>query len=135
MQLLVWLACLGFACRALVPVGYMPAPLADGGPIRLCHGGVSQVLLQALEQRRAVHAHEGHQEQHDEHHDHGNGEDAANGGWAYCSIGSVVSWAALAARIDMGFLTLEHELGVGTRPAPPNLPFQRLYQARAPPAV
>jgi iron complex outermembrane recepter protein len=35
----IGLALLGFACRAFVPVGYMPAAITDGGPIVLCHGG------------------------------------------------------------------------------------------------
>lgn len=33
-----WSLCAAFAIRALVPVGFMPAPLGAGGPFALCHG-------------------------------------------------------------------------------------------------
>ena len=38
-HVLVKLALVGFFCRALVPAGFMPATISDGGPIRFCHGG------------------------------------------------------------------------------------------------
>src|SRR5690606_39508634 len=51
-HLFVNLALIGFLCRALVPVGFMPAPVADGGPIRVCHGGAAGTLLAALLEQR-----------------------------------------------------------------------------------
>ena len=35
---ILWLAVAGVALRAIVPVGYMPAPLAEGLPFVLCPG-------------------------------------------------------------------------------------------------
>lgn len=40
-------AFLSFASKLLVPVGYMPAALGDGGPIRLCDSGLAGALLDA----------------------------------------------------------------------------------------
>ena len=37
-----------FACRAIVPIGYMPAPLDAGGPFLPCHGTSAGVLLRML---------------------------------------------------------------------------------------
>jgi hypothetical protein len=35
-ELLVRAAFLAVACKALIPIGYMPAALADGSPVMLC---------------------------------------------------------------------------------------------------
>lgn len=51
-HVLVNLALMGFLCRALVPAGFMPAPISDGGPIRFCHGDPAGALLTALVAQR-----------------------------------------------------------------------------------
>ena len=48
-SLLVWAT---FACRALTPLGYMPASLDDGGPYILCPGGWQAELVQYLDTGR-----------------------------------------------------------------------------------
>lgn len=39
------LFCLSVGIRVLIPVGYMPAAISDGWPIRLCHGSLAHALL------------------------------------------------------------------------------------------
>ncbi|MGW8367576.1 MAG: hypothetical protein ACWGPN_02715, partial [Gammaproteobacteria bacterium] len=117
---------LGFCCRAVVPLGYMPASLADGGPFALCHGASAATLrlLAAVDSMRASGDREadGHV-RHDPHDrapgaaghsgaghaeagssraalDHAAAQDTDNGhfdGWSYCPLGAVVSDAAMAS--------------------------------------
>ncbi len=54
------LVCLSLAIRALIPVGYMPAAIGDGWPVRACHNGLPHGLLDA---------HDGHHEASDEEHE------------------------------------------------------------------
>lgn len=62
-RVLFHLALVGFLCRALVPAGFMPAPLSDGGLIRVCHGGATSALIAALvDGRGAVRGDHGHVE-------------------------------------------------------------------------
>ncbi len=37
-----------FACRALIPAGFMPAALAEGGPVVICHGGLVGEFFRGL---------------------------------------------------------------------------------------
>ena len=53
------LVCLSLGIRALIPVGYMPAAIGDGWPVRACHNGLPHGLLDA---------HDGHHEASDEEH-------------------------------------------------------------------
>jgi hypothetical protein len=43
-----------FLARAVVPVGYMPAALSEGGPIALCHG-VGAATIELIESLDAGH--------------------------------------------------------------------------------
>jgi len=136
-QLFVNLALFGFLCRALVPVGFMPAPLADGGPIRVCHGGAAGTLLAALlEQRTSTvlteagsHA-DGHHSQHDEPR-----RDLNHEGWERCPVGTAFAFAVLTSDLSLPLLPLEHVLAEGE----PDLAIPRTlpshYHARAPPLV
>ncbi|HEX6993062.1 MAG TPA: hypothetical protein VF339_02845 [Gammaproteobacteria bacterium] len=136
-QLFVNLALIGFLCRALVPVGFMPAPLADGGPIRICDGGIAGALLAALTEQRAsavqpaadTHA-DAHHSQHD---DHQRGLD--HEGWERCPIGTAFAFAVLAYDLALPLPSLEHVLAEGERDVaiPRALPSH--YHARAPPLV
>jgi hypothetical protein len=58
-RLLLCAAFLGFACRAWVPAGYMPAVAADGGPVVLCPGGPGGAVIARLLASRAD-RHSGH---------------------------------------------------------------------------
>ena len=54
------LVCLSLGIRALIPVGYMPAAIGDGWPVRACHNGLPHGLLDA---------NGGHYEASDEEHE------------------------------------------------------------------
>ena len=64
------------ACRLLIPAGYMPAPLGDGGPIQLCSFGVPSGS-----------GHDDHHDHHGSHDPHGNHELA----WEHCPFGVLLS--------------------------------------------
>jgi hypothetical protein len=59
-QASLMLVYLSLGIRALIPVGYMPAAIGDGWPVRACHNGLPQGLLDAPE---------GHHEASDEEHE------------------------------------------------------------------
>src|SRR5690554_1121859 len=157
------LALVGFLCRALVPAGFMPAPLSEGGPIRLCHGGAAGALLELLDAARSADAedprstgdagasasHEHHaaadfgRDEHRVSHaaeigDHGAGGDdhrATHEGWDRCPVGTAFAFAFVASDPPL------------VLPAPPGpLPVDDIaalvlrtlggdYLARAPPRV
>jgi hypothetical protein len=162
-HVLVKLALIGFLCRVLVPAGFMPAPLADGGPIRFCHGGAAGALLTALVEQRSTgdvgasrphhgdvgqHFHgedrrsggddsagEGHDDHvdQDRHSDHERG--ANHEGWDRCPVGTAFALAALVSDFALPVLPLEHVYAASS----PELLVLRHqpahYHARAPPLV
>ena len=139
-QFLIRFAFLSFAFRALVPVGFMPAALADGGPFKICHGGVAGALFSALAERTHG-AHSGHSAHH--HHAQaaagdalGSGDElpAGHAGWEHCPVGAAVAQAAITSA------------GIHFEPVPHEQAFARIepralvarvipsvYRARAPP--
>jgi hypothetical protein len=46
------LVMVGLLCRALIPVGFMPAAIADGGPVVICHGGLAGEFFRELAAHR-----------------------------------------------------------------------------------
>ena len=143
-HLLVRLAFIGFLCRALVPVGFMPAPLADGGPIRLCHGGAAGALVAALleqgaapaaaEQEALPHSHHSHAGDHLAQHD-GQEQNAVHEGWERCPVGAAFALAVLASDVALPLLPLEHVLAASDSKSSVPRPLAAPYQARAPPRV
>jgi hypothetical protein len=92
-------AFVALTAKLLVPVGYMPAALADGGPIRLCdsyRGGL------AAEQLSMPSAHMGQHVEHaadmsaaaGEEHAH---EPGQHHEWKHCSLGALASAAAITS--------------------------------------
>jgi|GEM_PF-2084858 hypothetical protein len=147
-RLLVRLALIGFLCRALVPVGFMPAPVADGGPFRLCHGGAAGALVAALLGQASTsfaaddYAHEyAHSDPRHSHHagvDHAAPDDRQNAnheGWERCPIGAVLAFAVIASDFALPLLTLDHVLAGSDFSASIPRPLSTSYQARAPPHV
>lgn len=140
------LAIVGFLCRALVPAGFMPAPLSEGGPIRFCHGGPAGALLASIADRRAFAAAEradGHDARNSIHeHAHAGadaatdgGHDAGHEGWDRCPVGAAFSFAVLAGEVALPLpvparALLPSEARVH---APRAIPSG--YHARAPPLV
>ena len=147
-----WTAAALFALRALVPIGYMPAALSEGGPIVLCHG-LSAPTLRLLESHTRLHAAADpaadpagdpaadpatHHGMHpggaahpaladsvpDRHHDH----------WEHCPLGVGASDLAVACAADPAAVAPLAELWADADPA--SAPIVRVthYLARAPPA-
>lgn len=83
------------ACNFIVPAGYMPAALADGGPFALCGFGL------------VSHAKMSHGSRHGDHSDadgdapEGSPEDA----WKYCPLGALSASSAIASDF---FFVLEY---------------------------
>jgi hypothetical protein len=74
---LIALLFLGLAVRVVMPAGYMPAALGEGGPFVLCPGGLTgaSFFLAA--------GSEG------EHHDHGSDESGEVNAWEFCPFNTV----------------------------------------------
>ena len=112
-----------FACRALVPVGFMPAPISAGGPIVICPGGAGGALLRHLAAHRD-------QSDSDHRHEHAPGGHDA---WAYCPVGASLAAAALLTVVHFQ-LPAHSPVLEATEPAQvlPRFVIAR-YRARAPP--
>jgi len=126
-RIATWLAWASFALRVLVPVGYMPAAISDGGPFILCPGGYQAELLQYL---GTSGAHDHGTAAHAGHASAGQGSHAEG---SDCSIGATFAAVAPAASTPV----------VAPAPQAPR-PFARLqvatvsepdqrYHSRAPP--
>ena len=131
--LVVWAAFACFAVRLAIPAGFMPAPLAEGGPIVICDGGFDGALLAHLgSARHATEAHDAAAGMHGMHHDgHGSTHDA----WKYCPVGALFSSAALATSFALPLLSFDFE-----RPELPQPVFRSVvrvspYHSRAPPTT
>jgi hypothetical protein len=105
-----------FALRAIVPIGYMPASIGDGGPFVLCHGS-SAATLAIFATSWPTH---GGAEVHDSAGTHGSIEMHGPGGMHHSPADAVAS-ADSAADSEAGDPTGSHdesweqcELGVGS---------------------
>ena len=95
---LIALVSLGLAGRILVPAGFMPAPLGDGWPIKLCPGVPGNEFLLGAAAEHGGHHDSHHGSDHGGHHgDHGPDE---RGDRNPCPVGSVFSSAALMGSED-----------------------------------
>lgn len=123
-QVLAGLILFGLACRALIPVGYMPAPLAAGGPVVLCPGDYSTALLN-LPGARSAHRH------------HHGGEDPQGAGhtaWDACAFAAASAAFLPVAEYAAAALVSEHVAPpAAAEISAPFLPAAS-YSARAPPA-
>jgi hypothetical protein len=75
---LIGLAVLFFGIRAVVPVGYMPAPIAEGGPFALCQGtsAATLAMLAMVEANHSMHHGIGEPADHGGHSGHATGHTA-----------------------------------------------------------
>jgi hypothetical protein len=131
----IGLALLGFACRAFVPVGYMPAAITDGGPIVLCHGGPVGAWLADAGSRNGHGGHGHHPGDHD-HDGHGLGSPQKGfDAWEHCPLGATAAAAPFAPSFDLPLLSLTfaspQPASHAMRAAEPI----RHYQSRAPPSI
>lgn len=121
------LAFVAFLCRAVVPVGFMPASFDAGGPITLCPGGSAGAIVRYLSERSA--------DNHAHHAQHEHGSDSYEA-WEHCPTGASLSAAALTTAIpDYRLPPLEQVLEA-IEPAQllPSV-IASLYRARAPPTA
>lgn len=77
-RLLLLVTYLSLACKFLIPVGYMPAAIGDGWPVRLCLAGLPADLFSHGEG----------------HHQHDRSDDNK---WQTCSFGVMSSAAAVTS--------------------------------------
>ena len=77
--------------QALVPAGYMPAPIANGLPFVLCTGGFSGASFLVAEGGHTHHA------DHQQAHEHAGDDGERPLEWEFCPCGAVFGSAALIA--------------------------------------
>jgi Protein of unknown function (DUF2946) len=113
---LLALTAVAVACKLLIPIGYMPAPISGGAPLMFCPDATAAVSLHA----RA-------------HHREGHGKGGSELKWDHCPYGALAKSApisiTLAAPIAPGAATpvpvLREPVRTGIRLA--------AFRARAPP--
>ena len=81
---------LALACRLLVPAGYMPSAMGEGGPISLCPTGLPADFLPETAEHY--------------HHDDYNGAERL---WEPCLFGAAADTAVTAERVHFEALSLE----------------------------
>jgi len=125
-SLVLRLAWLGFACRLVVPAGYMPAAPGEGGFIKLCPAGAAGLLVNAAP---AAHAHAGHgnpSSTHDHAGDHNYDTD-------YCPVGAFFSSAATVPGFELALLPAVSVHAAWLQPVSAATPRFASHQPRAPP--
>src|SRR5512138_3286913 len=92
-------AAVAVAAKLLVPVGYMPGPLAGGLPVQLCDAGFAPVVHQHGHAANGGHA----------HHDHAQHDQASELHWKYCPSGALAAAGAISVEYRLDLLPVEHE--------------------------
>ena len=128
------LVVLGFLCRALIPVGFMPAVIGAGGPFALCHGGLAGEFFLRLESQREANATTAAASGHDGHAAHEPALAAGHEAWEHCPFGAAFGAALLAADVAMDLTGLAATLEIVDPSLP--VPYRSVssYRARAPPS-
>jgi hypothetical protein len=137
------LALAGFLVRALIPVGFMPATLAAGGPIVLCHGGLAGAYFQALSEQARDSATPAHgaddpaitKHAHTDHPLDADDPTPDHSAWDHCPSGATSGTAALAQSFSFSLLELSHRQPDSESQFGIPLPAISSYQARAPPPI
>ena len=136
-----------FALRIAIPAGFMPAPLAQGGPVIVCDGGFDGALL-----ARAAASHSHHHDHMAMAHDHGSmpmaadhtmpmhGDGADHEGvhaaWKHCPVGAVFGIAALATVVVPPIaLDLAFDAPPPPQGAASSTERRAYYRSRAPPVA
>jgi len=110
--------------KLLVPVGYMPGPLAAGLPVQVCDAGFAPVAVPA-------HAgHSGHTQHGGPHHEH---DQASELHWKYCPSGALATAGAIPVEYRITLLPVESErLALLDASGVTRTPFVA-FRSRAPP--
>jgi hypothetical protein len=88
--------------KLLVPVGYMPGPLAAGLPVQLCDAGFAPVVVHPHEHA----AHSGHAHHGGGQHEH---DQASELHWKYCPSGALAGAGAIPVEYRIDLPHAEHE--------------------------
>jgi hypothetical protein len=152
---------LGVLCRALIPVGFMPAAIGAGGPVAVCHGGLAgeffrqlsaQTGAVAVDDTEAAHAghalhdtveHGAHASavnpaaapDHGGHTGDGDASDSAHEAWEHCPVGTAFGAIAIGAEFEFSLPVLRDTLEAVEPAELLSQPFVSSYRARAPPAI
>lgn len=86
--------------KLLVPVGYMPGPLAAGLPVQLCDAGFAPVVVHEHA------AHGGHSHHGATQHEH---DQASELYWKYCPSGALAAAGAIPIEYRIDLLHAAHE--------------------------
>jgi hypothetical protein len=125
---LIGLLLLGLAVRIVMPAGYMPAPIGEGGPFVPCPGGLSGALFLV-----------DHGSGSGTHHSHGTGDaadaDASTDVWEFCPFGAVFGSAVLVNDSYSALPVVQQGAPPAHRRLPVSLPELRPFHARAPPLL
>ena len=118
------LAIAAFLLRAIVPVGFMPAKLSDGGPFVLCPGGPGGIALSSLVDKHAGHG----------QHAHDSGS-TTHEAWEHCPVGAALAAIAPPCEPDFKLPQFRHVLASSNAAVQTLAELAAAYLARAPPAV
>jgi hypothetical protein len=131
-RLLLRATALALGCNFIVPPGYMPAALADGGPFAFCPSTPGPGLP-------ADHSnHHGHQSgQHSGQSDapDGDSDPASPGAWDYCPLGVLSASCALTAEFSLALEFGKHVFNDAPEPASLVQPLLLAFHSRAPPPI
>ena len=119
-------AYVALVAKLLVPVGYMPGPLAAGLPVQLCDAGFAPVVVHQHEHA----GHSGHSQHASGHHDH---DQASELHWKYCPSGALAGAGAIPVEYRVDLLHVESErLALRDATGVTRTPFIA-FRSRAPP--
>ena len=118
------LAIAAFLLRAVVPVGFMPAKLSDGGPFVLCPGGPGGIVLSSLVEQHAGHGQHAH-----------DGDSSTHEAWEHCPVGAALAAIAPPPEPHFELPQFRHVLALSNTPAQTLAELPAAYLARAPPTV
>ena len=129
------LAAVGFLTRVIVPVGYMPAPLAEGGPFAPCHGSYFGRFVKVLSNdsfSAAAQVH--HSDPAAPHHEKTEDAGGVHEAWEHCPLGVVAAGAALGLEHTLKLAELDQDFTHPGDVVVSSALVVGLYRARAPPA-
>jgi hypothetical protein len=115
-QRLIYAFCLAFAIKALVPLGYMPAAIGEGWPIKLCHAWPMPTS--------------GH---HHEHAGHAGGK-SDDDAWEHCPLGALAAAPVAPSEHRLNLPPPPRSFGATTGAAVAIAALAIGFRARAPPS-
>ena len=116
---LLCLAYLAFACRIVIPPGYMPAALDEGGPVVFCPAGLPAGAMSGTSH----------------HHDDGQDTGDHQLAWEHCPLGAVFDADALAVDIAFHLASLRQAPPIEHSETSIVAATPRGFRSRAPPRL